>query len=67
MEADVDLSVLPVPGVGKPQCRKRLANRPYGILSRVGSYWTDGWGDVPSLVVPGKYFKDGDRVFVTNK
>ena len=25
-EADVDLSVLPVTGVDKPQCRERLAN-----------------------------------------
>ena len=66
-EADVDLSVLPVPGVGKPQCRERLANRPYGILSRAGSYWTASWGDVPSPVVPGEDVKDGDRVFVTDK
>ena len=47
-EADVDISVLPVPGVSKPQCRERLANQPYGILSRAGLYWTAGWGDVPS-------------------
>ena len=25
-EADIDFSVLPVTGVGKPQCRERLAN-----------------------------------------
>ena len=66
-EADVNLSVLPVPGVGKPQCHERLANRPYGILSRAGSYCTDGWGDVPRPVVLGKDVKDGYRVFVTNK
>ena len=58
MEADVDLSVLPVPGVGKPQCREHLANRPYGILSRAGSYWTAVWGDVPSPVVLGEDVKE---------
>ena len=42
MEADVNLSVLPVTGVSKPQYRKRLENRPYSILSRAGSYWTAG-------------------------
>ena len=67
MEADIDLSVLPVTGVGKPQCRERLANRLYGILSRVGSYWTAGLGDVPSPIVPGKDVEDEDRLFVTNK
>ena len=66
-EADVNISVLPVPGVDNPQCRERLANRPYGILSRAGLYWTDGWGDVPRPVVPGEDVKDGDRVFVTDK
>ena len=61
------LSVLPVTGVVKPQCREHLANRLYGILSRAGSYWTAGWGDVPSTVVPGKGVEDGDRLFITNK
>ena len=67
MEADVNIYVLPVPGVGKLQCRERLANRPYGILSRAGLYWTAGWGDVPSPIVPGEDVKYGERVFVTNK
>ena len=54
-------------GFGKPQCRERLANRPYGILSRVVSYWTAGFGNVLSPVFPGKDVEDGDRVFVTDK
>ena len=66
-EADVDLSVLPVTGVGKPQCREHLTNRPYGILSRAGLYWTTGLGNVPSPAVPGKDVEDGDRLFVTDK
>ena len=66
-EADIDLSVLPVSRVRKPQCRERLANQPYGILSCVRSYWNAGLGDIPSPVVLGKYVEDGDRVFITNK
>ena len=50
-EADVDLSFLPVLGVGKPQCHERLANQLYGILSRAGLYWSAGWGYVPSNFV----------------
>ena len=66
-EADVDLSVLPVTGVGKPECRERLANRPYAILSCAGSYWTSGLGNVPIPVIPGENVEDGYRFFVNYK